>query len=167
MIGTVKNPQFIDLEKTRVRFTIVQENGTSNTAELTVPENQARGVNPYWDQILDNFDVLEMRKRRNEEEQRRRKQLEVDDKKKKAHEENIRLRDLFNKKMKSFDIPFIKEAPDNIKSAIRRAPDIDTLNFILNTYTLDFMKQNNMDFVAYLDYLDDVEDEIAQKKEEK
>lgn len=165
MNATIKNPHFLDLEKTRVRFTLVQENGTTSVAELTVPKDQARGVNTHWDYILDHFDIAEMKKKRNEEEIRRRKAVEVEDKKRKAHEENIRLKNLFIKKMKSFDLPYIKEAPEDIKSAIRRAPDIDILNLILSTYTLQFIKEKEMTFVDYLDYLDDVEDEIAEKKE--
>lgn len=160
----ILDPHFVDLQKTVVRFKLVNDNGVTSTADLNVPQDFKRGVNKYWDYILDNFDVNEMRKRRNDEETRKKKERELADKKRKAHEENIRLRNLFNKKMKAFELPFIESASNDIKSAIRRAPDDDVLSFILHQITVEFMKENDMDYIDYLDYLDDLEDKKAEEK---
>lgn len=160
----ILDPNFVDLEKTTIKFKLVNEAGAVSSAELFVPKNFERGVNKYWDYILDNFDINELRKKRNEQETRKRKERELSDKKRKAHEENVRLRNLFNKKMKAFELPFIEEASNEIKSAIRRAPDEDVLNFILNQITVDFIKNSNMTYIDYLDYLDDIEDKKAEEK---
>jgi len=61
----ILNPEYIDIEKTRVRFKLINEYGIENIAELTVPNNKKRGVNKYWDLIMDEFDIEEMRQRRN------------------------------------------------------------------------------------------------------
>lgn len=160
----ILDPHFVDLQKTVVRFRLVNETGVTSTAELNVPQDFKRGVNKYWDYILDNFDVNEMRKKRNDEENRKKRERELADKKRKAHEENIRLRNLFNKKMKAFELPFIENASNEIKSAIRRAPDEDVLGFVLQQITADFIKENNMSYTDYLDYLDDLEDKKAEEK---
>lgn len=165
MIGKVIEPEFIDLEKTRVKFKIVSENGITSNAELMVPKDQAKGENPYWDQILENFDVQEMRRRRNEKETLVRKQKEAEDKKRKAHEENIRLTKLFNKKMEAFNLPYINEGASELKAAIRRSPTSQVLDIILTGAALDFMKENNMTYIDYLDYLDDLEDKKQAEKE--
>jgi len=165
MTGKVLEPHFVDLEKTTVRFKLVSETGVTSTAELKVPKDGARGVNPYWDQILDNFDVAKMRKDRNEQETRQRKQREAEDKKRKAHEENVRLRNLFNRKMKAFELPYINEMGNDVKAAIRRAPDDQFLTLLLNQLTLKYMTDNNMSYVDYLDYIDDLEDAKLKEKE--
>lgn len=161
----VIEPEFIDLEKTRIKFKIQTDSGGIQVAEIVVPKDGERGINQYWDQILDNYDIQELRKKRNEKEILERRQREMKDKQRKANEENERLRRLFNKKMKAFDMPFIKDASSEIRSAIRRAPDMEILDLFLYDITINFMKQNNMSYVDYLDYLDDLEDEKQAKKD--
>ena len=59
--GIISDPQYVDLKKTVVSFTLTTPEGVITKAELRVPDNKARGVNPYWDHILDNFDIEAMR----------------------------------------------------------------------------------------------------------
>ncbi len=159
MSTKILNPQFVDLEKTIVRFQIQNADGVISNAELKVPKNMARGVNPYWDRILDEFNVDQMRKERNDRETRERKQREANDKKRKAGEENERLRRLFNRKMKAFEAFYIKEADATIKSAIRRAPDDEFLTLILNKAVNDYMQANNMSLLDFMDKMEEIEDE--------
>ncbi len=160
----IQNPQYIDLEKTMVSFQIVKEDGTILNAQLKVPENKERGVNAYWDRIMDEFDIEVMRKQRNDLEVRRRREREVNGKKQKAAIENEKLRHLFSLKIKAFEYPFIASAPDDIKAAIRRASSVEFLNMVLNSQIERFMKENNMSYVDYLDYLEDLEEEKEKNK---
>lgn len=153
------NPFFVDLEKTIVRFQIQNTEGVISNAELKVPKNMARGVNPYWDRILDEFNIDQMRKERNEREMRERRTREAEDKRKKAGAENERLRRLFNRKMKAFEAFYIKEADPSIKSAIRRAPDEEFLTLIINKAMLDYMQVNNMSLLDFMDKMEEIEDE--------
>lgn len=162
----ILEPEFIDLEKTRIKFKIENDSGGIQPAELVVPKDGARGINQYWDLILDNYDIMELRKKRNEKELIERRQREMKDKQRKASEENARLRKLFDKKMKAFELPYIKDAPSDVRAAIRRAPDIEILNVFLQDITVNFIKENSMSYIDYLDYLDDLEDEKQAKKEQ-
>lgn len=159
MSTKILNPQFVDLEKTVVRFQIQNADGVISNAELKVPKDMARGVNPYWDRILDEFNIDQMRKERNDRETRERKQRAANDQKRKAGEENERLRRLFNRKMKAFEMFYIKEADASIKSAIRRAPDDDFLTLILTKAINDYMQANNMDLLDFMDKMEEIEDE--------
>lgn len=161
MKSTIRDPEFIDVAKTKVRFKLIDENGAESVAELAVPPKMARGVNPYWDRILDEFDVDKMRRDRNTKEQRLIKQREFEDKKRKAGIENEKLKALFNAKMQAFEMPFINDAPDKVKSAIRRAPNLMLLNAVIQEQMLQFMKEKDMSFIDLFDYLDDE----ADKKE--
>lgn len=163
-MSKILEPEFIDLEKTRVRFKLVSDNGNVSVAEFIVPPNRARGVNEYWDRIMDEFDVEKMRKDRNDKELKARRQREADEKKKVAAQENARLRGLFEKKMKAFELPYIENAPNEVKSAIRRAPSEQFLDAVLTDQMLKFIKDNNMSYVDYLDYLEDIEDKKAEQK---
>ncbi len=160
----IVEPEFIDLQKTRVRFKIVTD-GVIQSAELKVPDNQARGVNIYWDRILDEYDIKKMRDDRNNKEIRDRKTREVEDKRRKGHLENQKLKELFQLKIKAFELPFINNAEDNVKAAIRRAPTIEILNNTVNNITSKYLTDNNMTYLDYIDYLDDLEDqkELAQE----
>lgn len=157
----IKNPEFCDIKKTRVRFTLVDENGAESVAELAVPEKWARGVNPYWDRILDEHDVEKMRREKNAKEAQLQRQREFEDKKRKAGVENEKLKALFNAKMQAFEMVFISEAPDAVKSAIRRAPNMMLLNAIIHEQLISYMREKSMTFLDLFDHLD----EIADQKE--
>lgn len=157
-MNKILEPEFVDLAKTTVRFKIMSENGAISVAELKVPPNRERGVNEYWDRILDEHDVEKMRRDRNLKELRTQKEKEAQNKKRLAAEENQKLKQLFDKKMKAFELPYIKNNTDEIKAAIRRAPSEQFLDVVLADLMLKFMKDNNMSFVSYLDYLDDLEE---------
>lgn len=165
MVEKILNPEYIDLEKTRVRFKLISEYGVESIAELTVPNNKMRGVNKYWDRIMDEFDVEEMRQRRNRLESERIKQARHKEEKAKTAVKVNELKVLFNKKTKVLELPFIRDADTNVKSAIRRAPSIEILDFIVTDLTRKFMNDNNMDYNDYLDYLDDLEESTENKTE--
>lgn len=151
----IVNPEYIDLEKTRVRFTLVYDSGISSIAELQVPPNKERDVNPYWDKIMDEFDIEKMRRDRNDLEIERQRLMEFEDKKRKSAIENESLRQLFNAKMKIFDLPFIQSAPTEIKSAIRRAPDMTMLNVVLSHQINKHIEETGISFLDLFDLLEE------------
>jgi len=150
----IKDPEFVDLEKTTVRFKIIRD-GITTVAELKVPENRQRGINPYWDRIMDEFDVEAMRLQRNEKEVRARKLAEFDQKKREGREENERLVALFNKKMQMFNSSIFSDADDITKAAIRRSPSQDFLNFIYYDTLRKHMLDNNLTYIDLLELLED------------
>lgn len=157
--GTISNPHYVDLEKTTVAFTLTTPEGVITKAELKVPENKARNVNPYWDNILDNFDIEQMRLQRNQQEIRKRKQAEFEATKAKAKLDNDKLVRLFNKKTKIFAMPFVASASDDTKSAIRRCSDELMLDFIYQDILKKYMVDNNFTHTQLLDYLDDLQEQ--------
>jgi hypothetical protein len=164
MSEQILNPEYVDLEKTRVRFKIVSDTGIETIAELTVPNNKKRGVNKYWDRIMDEYDIEEMRQRRNRIEAEMRNQRRHSEEKRKTQEKVAELKTLFNEKTKVLELPFIRDAGTDIKSAIRRAPTKAVLDFIINDITRKFMEEQGMDYNDYLDYLDDLEEEAETKE---
>lgn len=165
MTEKILEPEYVDLKKTRVRFKIIHESGIESTAELTVPEGKKKGVNKYWDRIMDEFDIEEMRKRRNNLEIEARRRNKHTEEKRKNQDQLTALQQLFNAKTKTFDLPFIQNADMETKSAIRRAPSLEILNFLVTDITKKFMEENDMDYNDYLDYLDDLEEELEEQKE--
>lgn len=164
MVEKILDPEYVDLEKTRVRFKLIQESGIESIAELTVPNNKKRGVNKYWDRIMDEFDIEKMRQKRNALESEKIKHSRHKEEKKKTEDKVLSLRLLFNKKTKVLEIPFIRDSDSETKSAIRRAPSIEILDFIVAELTKKFISENNMSFNDYLDYLDDLEELLENKK---
>ena len=112
----IKNPVYVDAKKTRIRMTLVRENGIESLAEFTVPANRERGVNEYWDRILDEFDEKQMRDQRNRIEERAKQNQEFADKKRKAAIENDKLKMLFDMKMRCFSLPFVCGKLNHTKS---------------------------------------------------
>ena len=155
----IKNPQFVDLEKTKVRMTLVQENGTESVAELAVPKDKARGVNEFWDRIMDEFDIEQMRKDRNNLETRMRQDAEMQAKKRKASVENEKLKQLFDMKMTAFNLPFVANASDADKAAVRRAPSPMMLNLVVIQLATKYLEENEMSFLDLFDLLDDLQDQ--------
>lgn len=166
----IKDPQFIDIQKTRVKFILEYENGNTNIAELAVPPNQDLGINPFWDRIVQEFDIEEMRQKRNSLENKirddARRRREIENNRRQSENQNRIMRELFDAKVKALSLPYIENADDAVKTAIRRAPDINLLSSILNELRLDFMKTKNMNYLQYLDYLEEVEEELQLKETE-
>jgi hypothetical protein len=153
----IKNPVYVDAKKTRIRMTLVRENGIESLAEFTVPANRERGVNEYWDRILDEFDEKQMRDQRNRIEERAKQNQEFADKKRKAAIENDKLKMLFDMKMRCFSLPFVSEASDEDKAAVRRAPDPLMLNIIIMHLAQKYITEKGMSFIDLFDMIDDLQ----------
>lgn len=161
----IKNPEFIDLQKTFVRFLMVDENGKETVAEFKVPENREPGVNEFWDRIVQEFDIEEMRRRRNELETRIINERERLEKKKLAQVQNEILKNLFDQKLYFFNLPFINELTDEEKSSIRRAPNISLLNIAVSTALLGYTERTGKTLIDVFDMIEDqeFESEVAEE----
>ena len=155
----IKDPFFVDLEKTTVRMKLINDSGVETIAEFKVPEDQALGVNPYWDRIVKEFDVEKMRENRNRLESRIRQEQDFRRKKDKAAVENEKLRRLFDAKMEAFNLPFIANASDEDKASVRRAPNTALLDLVVSKLAEKYMNEKNMSFIELFDMIDDMQDE--------
>ena len=151
----ITKPEFLDSEKTIIRFLLNKEDGSSSVAQFKVPEGEQKGVNPFWDKICEEYDVEELKKDTDIRIQEYKEFQEYKNKKTKAEAENRELRILFDLKAKSFDLPFIADADSSIKSAIRRSPDILTLNAIIAYNFQKYLESNN---ISCLEYIESVEE---------
>lgn len=153
----IKNPEFIDLQKTFVRMTLVSEDGKETVAEFKVPENREPGVNEFWDRIVAEHDVEAMRKKRNDREQLRIQELQRLEKKHKARIENDILRQLFDLKLYYFNLPFVNELTDEEKTSIRRAPNISLLNIAVTYVFNSYMSRTGKKITDIFDEIEDKE----------
>ena len=160
----LKNPEFVDLQKSVARVTLVDESGVETVTEFKVPAKWAKGVNPLWDRILSEFNVDKMRRDRNNLETRKTQDKQLADKKRKAAAESEKLRQLFAAKMNLFNLPFVANAPDTDKAAVRRAPDMTMLNLVASHLVTKYLDEKQMSFLDLFDEIDDIQDQIAQKK---
>lgn len=159
----IESPKFIDLQKTRVSFKIIYENGLEQEAELTVPKNKERGINPHWDYITNNFDIEKMREERNNLELRNLERQKYNEKKQKSAIESSKLVEFFNLKISAFDLPFIKNSSEEIKSAIRRAPN----QFFLYAIVLEELrKYMDREKLSYLDLFEELDKEESLEEDE-
>lgn len=165
----IKNPEFIDIQKNFVRFLMIDESGKETVAEFKVPENKEPGVNEFWDRIVQEFDIEEMRRKRNELESRIISERERLEKKRKAQVENEILRNLFDQKLYFFNLPFVDELTDEEKSAIRRAPNAALLHIAAAASIMSYMQRTGKTLVNIFDDIEDSEFEAAveESKSEK
>lgn len=161
----ISNPRYVDLQKTLVSFQLTTPEGVTTTAQLKVPANKERGVNPFWDAIMDNFDVEKMRRDRNNEEIKKQRLEAYEKNKKKANEDNKKLVDLFNRKTKLFALSFIKDAPDSTKAAIRRCSDDKMLDFIYFETIRNKMQAENLSFLDIMEMIENEEEALAAEKD--
>lgn len=166
MYPIIKNPEFIDRNKTYVRVLLEDETGKTTVAEFKVPENRELGVNEFWDRITQEFDIDEMSKKRDELERKRIIEAERLDKKKKAQVESNILRALFDQKLYFFNLPFIDELSDEEKSAIRRAPNLIMLNIVATSVMINYMQRTGKTFINLFDEIEDKEFEEVNNKNE-
>ncbi len=153
----IKNPEFIDLEKTRVRMILEDESGKQTVAELKVPDKREAGVNEMWDRIVAEHDVEVMRKRRNDLETQKIIEKERLEKKSRAQKENEILRYLFDQKLYFFNLPFISELTDEEKSSIRRAPNTNLLFVAVAMAFAGYMERTGKKMIDIFDEIEDKE----------
>jgi hypothetical protein len=153
----IKNPEFVDLQKTFVRMLLVDESGKETLAEFKVPENKEPGINEFWDRIVAEHDVEVMRKKRNDIEAMRIQELQRLEKKKKSQVENEILRQLFDQKLYYFNLPFVSELTDDEKSSIRRAPNLTLLNVAVASVFNSYMSRTGKTIVDIFDEIEDRE----------
>lgn len=160
----IENPEFVDVQKTRVRFLLVKENGSKTMAELKVPDGEALGVNEHWDRIVNEFDIESMKKRRDDIEKKIKIEQSLSEKKKRAANDNRILQSLFDKKLKFFNLHFIKDLTPEEKSAIRRASDENFLTIAIIEAVQNYIKRSGK---TLLELFDEIEDEEYKKLDDK
>ena len=139
-----------------IRCNGVRSNGSLVELELKVPENEEKGVNEYFDYIIENHNwdaIVEDFKIRSD---KRHLDLVNERERKKNQVEFGRLQSLFDQKAALFKQPYIKNAAPDVKSAIRRCPDHVTLNAIAVSAFNTHLQENQLSYGDYLDILDDL-----------
>jgi hypothetical protein len=150
----ILEPFFIN-DKKAMRAKVVYETGRKQTIQFEIPKDQETGVNKYWDYVVDNFDVQLLEKKWDDALAHHRKRQEHQREKEKHRPEVERLKRLFGLKTQVFEMPFVKEADVETKSAIRRAPDENILNLIVQDLMKKYMAEQNLDYHSFMDYLDE------------
>ena len=143
------NPEVIECE-------LVNEDGSTEKLSFSIPHEDKVGVNEYFDYIVKNYHLEEIRAQYESElkihRDNQRREKEHEQRKKEA----VELKQLFDTKAQMFELPFIKEASQDIRSALRRAPNQITLNLIAYVAFEKYLEDKKMDCVGYLDYLDEL-----------
>lgn len=143
------NPEVLECE-------LVKEDGSTERLSFSIPHEDKVGVNEYFDYIVENYHLEEIRAQYESElkihRDNQRREKEHEQRKKEA----VELKQLFDTKAQMFELPFIKEASQDIRSALRRAPNQTTLNLIAYVAFEKYLEDKNMDCVGYLDYLDEL-----------
>ncbi len=153
----IKNPEFIDLEKTFVRMILVDEDGKETVAEFKIPENREPGINEFWDRIVAEHDIEAMRKRRNDLETMKIKESQRLEKKRRAQIENELLRQLFDQKLYYFNLPFVNDLTDEEKASIRRAPNLNLLSIAVSNVFASYLQRTGKKMIDVFDEIEDKE----------
>jgi len=144
------NPQTMECD-------LVDEKGSVQKISFALPENEQKGVNQYFDYIVENYHLEEIKAQYESElkiHRDKQRQQQLASQRRKESEE---LKKLFDLKAQLFDMPFIKNCNQEMRSAIRRAPNTIVLNLIVSIAFETYIKENNMSCNDYLDYLDDLQ----------
>ena len=135
---------------------LVNLDGSISKISFPIPPEEKTGINEYFDYIVANYHLDEIRATYESElkahRDRQRHQQLIDQRKKEAQA----LSQLFDTKAQLFDMPFVKDSSQDLRSAIRRAPDQITLNLIVSHAFEKYLQIKDMSCSDYLDYLDEL-----------
>lgn len=151
---------------TTIRCQGVLADGTLEEIDIQVPPNDEAGVNEYFDFILNTYDIADIRAAYDIALKRHRAQQAAERDKQRRAEENKRLEVLFNSKAKIFEMPFITDSSADVRSAIRRAPNLEILNIIVTDSFRAYLEANEMTYSDYLDRLDELAYEQQSETEQ-
>ena len=144
------------LNPSLMECSVVLKDGTTSKISFQIPADEKIGVNEYFDYIVNNYHLEEIKATYDSElkahRDRQRQQKLAEQRKKEAKD----LAELFDVKAHLFDMPFVKESSQDMRSAIRRAPDKTTLNVIVSHAFEKYLCDKNMNCNDYLDYLDEL-----------
>lgn len=135
---------------------VVKKDDSVSKITFTIPSNDETGVNEYFDYIVSNYHLSEIRATYEKElkEHRNRQRHEQLTEQRKRESKELAL--LFDTKAQLFELQFVKDSAQQLRSAIRRAPDQVTLNLIVNHAFDKYLQSKNMSCNDYLDYLDEI-----------
>ena len=134
----------------------VRKDGSTQQLDFTVPEDEESGVNEYFDFIVENYSLKDIKAQYEVALRKHRAMQQEESDRKKRDEENERLKRLFNQKSNLFEMPFIKEGSTEVRSAIRRAPDEQILQVIAVDSFRRYLDDKNMKYSDYLNYVDEL-----------
>lgn len=150
----IENVQFADNSFTRVRFNLVDESsGSVRQCEMKVPENHEKGKNKYWDRILENHTIDELKEERKLRMERAIKHREQQKEIQKGAAESRELSALFEMKSRYIRMPFVET--DEQKRIIRKAPNAMMLDFAAKEMMTAHMKKHNLSIEELFDEVDD------------
>lgn len=135
---------------------LVKHDGSVSKISFAIPTGEKAGVNKYFDYIQLNYHIDEIKatyeSELKEHRNRQRHQQLAEQRKKESRE----LAQLFDTKAQLFEMQFIKDSTQQLRSAIRRAPDQVTLNLIVNHAFNKYLQAKDMSCNDYLDYIDEL-----------
>lgn len=155
-------PRFVNPGTIECRGTF--PDGTFEKLEVSVPENDQKGVNELFDYLCHRYDIADLRSQYEIQLKRHRARQEIEKEKDRQKKENERLKALFSEKASIFSTQFIKDSGPEVRSALRRAPDKITLSAILAHSFNKYLTDNNMSYNDYLDYLDGLTYDLDDNK---
>lgn len=152
-IDTIENLHIPLRDKNILCFDYMGKDGAKHSAVLTIPENPEN--NKVYKGIINKFgeDVVTKLQRARED---LIKHAQIQDEiKKEALEQARSMSDLFKQKEQAFNQFWINESNDDIKLAIRCAPNIQTVAVLLTAEYINYINKNNL---THLDMVDKQEE---------
>jgi len=135
---------------------LVKLDGSVSKISFEIPQDEKAGINKYFDYIVSNYHLEEIKATYESELKAHRDRQRHEKLVKQRQKEAKELSQLFDTKAQLFDMPFVRDSAQEIRSAIRRAPDQVTLNLIVSHAFEKYLQSNNMSCNDYLDYLDEL-----------
>lgn len=152
-LDKITNPRYADLQKRALKFDVIEPNGSVRIAFLHVPENPDDNI--YFKHIVEKWGYEELDKELERRAQETRDYNERAELRKKSDEEALELRQLFTRKNECFNLPWVKNASDDVVSGIRRAQTEGILNAIVAAELIKYMDKTNVDYESLMDEIDE------------
>ena len=147
-----ESARFINSSRTKMEVVELKEDGTTERKQVEVPAERARGVDPYFDAILDQFDIEKLSEDFKEVERKAAERRRYEDERKRAEEQRRRINALFEFKAASFNLPFVEEFEHaKLRTRIRKAKskqEIDNMVILGMVYTV--LKNQDLSFEELL-----------------
>lgn len=162
----IKTARFLNSSKTLMEIELVRsKTGKPKLVTINVPENREKGKDPYFDMVLEKFNIDQLDAEFNEMANTVHKKREWQAARQKTEQKGEMLNTLFKKKVEFLNSKILGNSNADQRRAIRKANTFEKYQMIQTEIVKQYADENNISFFEAVMLIDEPAENKDQNNE--
>lgn len=142
----IKDAKFINSKCTLMEVKIQKNSGSMLSARFAVPSEYQKGVNKYFDMVLEKFDINQLKEETQKLSEDAKKYQNWKNERQKNNEKSAQLNQLFQKKISFLESVIMKDSTVEQRKIIRKVNTLEKFLLVQHEIIKDYANHNNISF---------------------